>query len=96
MLHALPPVALADLAERLIDHLDALDGDGDREDSDGVACPAGDDDPASSRPLLGVGGSHNEGGEPDDAEAAPLKEGYHWTPAKGPADCSPVRLAPTA
>ena len=63
VLHALPPAALANLAERIINHLDALDGDDDREDSDWDCCPAGDDDPASSCPLLGVGGSHHESGD---------------------------------
>ncbi len=51
VLAALPAPVLADLAERIIDRLDALDGDGDAEpDDDGEAdqddeAGAGDDGP---------------------------------------------------
>ena len=57
VLQALPPAALAVLAERLIDRLDALDAPGmDLEPDNDDCCPAGDDDPASSRPCQGVRG----------------------------------------
>ena len=84
VLAALPAPILADLTARLIDRLDALDGDADAEpDADNDCCPAGDDDPASSRPCVG---------DPADDEAEPHQEGHHWTPTIGPADCGPVRL----
>jgi len=67
VLQALPPSVLADLAERLIDRLDALDGDADREPDD-------------------------EGEADHDDEAADDEDGATWTPCKGPAECSPVRL----
>jgi len=75
VLLALPPAVLADLAERLIDRLDALDGDPDLEPDDHDACPAGDDDPALSRPRLGVRGMALGPGDYDDAEAEPDCEG---------------------
>ncbi len=68
VLLALPPAALAELAERLIERLDALDGEADAEpDQDGEA--------------------------DEDDEAGTADDGSWWTPAIGPADCGPVRLA---
>ena len=94
VLMALPPAALAVLAARLIDRLDALDAPGmDLEPDDDDCCPASDDDAALSRPLRGVRGLDWYAGDPADAEAEPHQEGAWWPPTTGPADCGPVRLA---
>ena len=68
VLAALPAPALADLAERLIDRLDTLNGDADAEPDD-------------------------DGEADQDNEAGAGNDGPWWTPAMGPADCGPVRLA---
>lgn len=57
VLQALPAPALAPLAERLIDRMDALEASGtDLEPDDDDCCPAGDDDPVSPIPRQGVRG----------------------------------------
>ena len=93
VLQALPAPALAALAERLIDWLDALDAPGMDLEPDDDCCPAGDDDAASSRPLRGVRGLDWHAGDPADAEAEPHQEGAWWPPMTGPAECGPVLLA---
>ena len=93
VLQALPPAALAVLAERLIDRLDALDAPGmDLEPDDDDCCPAGDDDPASSRPCQGMRGLDWHAGDPADEEAEPHQEGAWWPPTMGPTECSAIRL----
>lgn len=94
VLATLPAPALAALAERLIDRLDALDAPGmDLERDDDDCCPAGDDDAASSRPLRGVRGLDWRAVDLADGEAEPHQEGPWWTPAAGKAGCGPVRSA---
>ncbi len=94
VLLALPMPALEALAERLIDRLDALDGNPDAEPDSDDCCDAEDDDPASSRPHRGVSGVRFAPGDPADGEADPwdLHE-HHWPPVKGPDGCGVLRLA---
>ena len=94
VLQALPAPALAALAERLIERLDAMDAPGaDLEPDDDDCCPASDDDPASSRPRQGARGLDWHAGDPADEEAEPHQEGAWWTPTTGPAECGPLRVA---
>ena len=66
---SLPPAALADVVERLIDRLDADTAADTDLEAECDACPAGDDDPASSRPVFGLFGAECGPGDPSDGEA---------------------------
>lgn len=92
----LPTEALADLAERLIDRLDAAEPDPDlepgedAEPDDDDCCEAGDDDPASSRPCHGVFGI-SEAGDPYDAERSAAVP-FEFSELMPPPCCGPVRV----
>lgn len=70
---ALPLPIAAKLADRIIDRLNAADGDTDLEDSDFEACAAHDDDPTYVDAIFGRGDGYP--GDPDDAEDGADLEG---------------------
>ena len=79
----LPAEHLGMLAEAIIDRLDAAEDTDcdDVEESD--CCQAGDDDPASSRPIHGT--SYDGGpGDPDDTEEDDSPGDYPYDPDMEP------------